>query len=86
MSKFERQAGYSEGRLRFWKKRLGEWSSAPVAEELRLVPVVTRVVSADSTSAIAKLYLPGGASLEFNAAQVSAAWVAEVAVEATRSR
>ena len=86
ISVYERRAGFSDGRLRWWRKRLGEWSKTTVGEELRLVPVITRIESARVVDAPAKLHLPGGASLEFNAAQVSAAWVAEVAVEATRSR
>ena len=88
ISVYERRTGFSDGRLRWWQKRLGEWSETktPVTEELRLVPVVTRFESASFVDATVKLYLPGGASLEFKATQVSAAWVAEVAVEATRSR
>jgi len=53
-----------------------------VTDELKLVPVVSRVESANVTNATANLHLPGGASVEFNAAQVSAAWVAEAAIEA----
>ena len=88
ISVYERRAGLSDGRLRWWQKRLEEWSETktPVTEELRLVPVVTRNESASVADSIATLHLPGGASLEFKAGQVSAAWVAEVAVEATRWR
>jgi hypothetical protein len=81
--------GGAEPAAAVWRERLGEWTGtgrpAEAASELRLVPVITGVEAAP-VRAPATLRLPGGVVLEFEPAQVSAAWVAEVVAAAARVR
>jgi transposase-like protein len=87
LNAFARRAGLSARRLSWWRKRLGEWAPASNgASELRLVPVVTSVPGVVSaTPALTTMRLPGGVVVEFDATQVSARWVAEVALEVARA-
>jgi hypothetical protein len=88
MSEFTRRAGMSAQRLAWWRKRLGAWAgSSDMANEVRLVPVVTSVPSevVGATAVVVKMRLPGGVVVEFDASQVSPRWVAEVSHEVARA-
>jgi hypothetical protein len=91
MKAYSRKTGISVRRLSWWKARLADWveGERPREEgELRLVPMTTpvEVLPPRRGAAMATLRLPGGAALEFDAAEVPAGWVAAVALEATRAR
>lgn len=88
MSDFARRAGMSAQRLSWWRKRLDAWAaSSEVANEVRLVPVVTSVASGmvGATPVVVTMRLPGGVVVEFDASQVSPRWVAEVSHEVARA-
>jgi hypothetical protein len=90
MNAYVRKTGISKRRLSWWKARLAQWleGDPPRQEgELRLVPITTpvEVMPRHRGAAMATLRLPGGAVLEFDAAEVPAGWVAAVAFEATRA-
>jgi hypothetical protein len=91
MNAYVRKTGISKRRLSWWKARLAQWveGERPREEgELRLVPMTmpVEVLPRHRGAAMATLRLPGGAALEFDAAEVPAGWVAAVALEATRAR
>lgn len=52
--------------------------------ELRLVPLVARETPRPTESATAKLQLPGGVVLEFDAARVDPRWVAALVLDVAR--
>lgn len=91
---FAEREGLTTQRLLWWERRLGEWERQEPSTKgsgLRLVPV-TVAVSIPKSEASARggstvtMQLPGGVVLEFDAAQVSAAWVSAVALEVARAR
>jgi len=95
-SAFAEKAGMTPQRLSWWQRRLGDWAAeAPASLEraLRLVPLITTeavtgevVVSPPPTASATTMRLPGGVALEFDVAQMPAAWVAAVALEVARAR
>ena len=80
---FAEQQGFTTERLRRWEKRLAE-SKAVDEVELRLVPLVARETSVPTEGSTAKLQLPGGVVLEFDAGRVDPRWVAALVLDVAR--
>jgi hypothetical protein len=81
---FAEQQGYTTERLRRWERRLAEGNGGDEGE-LRLVPLVARETSVPTGGSTAKLQLPGGVVLEFDAARVDPSWVAALILDVARS-
>jgi hypothetical protein len=78
LATFARQLGVSNTRLRWWRERLGEWTSPAALSDTRLVPVVVSG-SAAGGAATAVVHVGGGVSIEvFDAGAMPAQWLIEV--------
>jgi len=91
MKDYALKTGLNARRMSWWKVRMERWGEGERprnADELRLVPITTsvEVMPLHRGAARATLRLPGGAALEFDAAEVPAGWVAAVVIEATRAQ
>jgi hypothetical protein len=91
LEKFAQQRGLSAKRLRWWRRRLGEWSpEKPKHERSALVPVVVTAtvppaVAKQSHAAVVVVHVPGGAVVEVVEPQaVGAEWLAAVVGQLTR--
>jgi hypothetical protein len=92
LGRFARQRGQSAERLRWWKKRLGEWKGERAGAEKRaLVPVVVsaptpaEVVAATQTAAVVVVRVPGGAVVEVaEPGAVKPEWLAAVVSQLSR--
>jgi hypothetical protein len=80
---FTERHGLTMERLRRWERRLAEAEDAGEAE-LRLVPLVARQLVGVPERAAARLQLPGGVVLEFDATRVDPRWVAALVLEVAR--
>jgi hypothetical protein len=91
LGRFARQRGLSAERLRWWKKRLGEWKGERAGAEKRaLVPVVVsapmpaEAVAAPQTAAVV-VRVPGGAVVEVaEPGAVKPEWLAAVVSQLRR--
>lgn len=80
---FAEQQGFTPERLRRWEKRLAEGAGGDEVE-VRLVPLVARETSVPTEGSTAKLQLPGGVVLEFDATRVDPCWVAALVLDVAR--
>lgn len=89
LGRFARQRGLGAERLRWWKKRLGEWSEkAGGGEERALVPMVLSepvpAVTASKASVVVRV--PGGTVVEVaDPAAVSAEWLVMLVSQLSRA-
>ncbi|MBL8923449.1 MAG: hypothetical protein JNJ54_31640 [Myxococcaceae bacterium] len=81
---FAEQEGLSTERLRRWERRL-EQADGSDELKVKLVPLIAREVPATTTGASARLQLPGGVVLEFDAGRVDPSWVAALVLDVTRA-
>jgi hypothetical protein len=89
MKDYALSTGLNARRMSWWKVRMERWGEGErPGNALRLVPITTSVEVSPlhRGTAMAILRLPGGAALEFDAAEVPPGWVAAVAIEATRAQ
>lgn len=91
LGRFARQRGYSAERLRWWKKRLGEWKGESAgAEQSALVPVVVSapeltVAVASAQAAAVVVRVPGGPVVEVaEPGAVKPEWLAAVVSQLSR--
>jgi len=88
---YARQLGTTAQRLRWWRRRLGEWAgpAGEAAEALQLVPV-TAPAAASMTETVsvasAVVHLPGGVVVELDTRAVAPGWVAQLAWDVARGR
>lgn len=80
---FAEQHGFTTERLRRWERRLAE-GDVPDEVELRLVPLVARETVVPTEGSTARLQLPGGVVLEFDATRVDPRWVAALVLDLKR--
>jgi hypothetical protein len=90
LGRFARERGIGAERLRWWKKRLGDWSEkADGTKAAVLVPVVLSepepAVAAGKPPVVVRV--PGGMVVEVaEPAAVSAQWLAQVVSQLSRAR
>lgn len=92
LGRFARQRGQSAERLRWWKKRLGEWNGETAgAQKAALVPVVVSApapamaVAATKTAAAVVVRVPGGTVVEVAEPEaVKPEWLAAVVSQLSR--
>jgi len=88
LGRFARQRGLGAERLRWWKKRLGDWSEkAGGGEERALVPMVLSepVPAVVEGKASVVVRVPGGTVVEVaNPAAVSAEWLVKLVSQLSR--
>ena len=89
LGRFARERGLGVERLRWWKKRLGEWSEPrSVAQGPALVPMVLSepVPAVERGRNCVVVRLPGGLVVEVaEPAAVSAQWLAAVVSQLSRA-
>ena len=90
---FARRRRLNDTRLRWWRRRLGEWDGAetpPPTPTPAFIPAMVRGVAVESQvtgSAPVRLRLPGGLVVEVaDAAAVSPEWLAALVSELSRAR
>jgi hypothetical protein len=91
LGRFARQRGQSAERLRWWKKRLGEWKEESASAEKRaLVPVVVSAPAPAEAVAVAQraavvVRVPGGTVVEVaEPGAVRPEWLAAVVSQLSR--
>lgn len=82
---YARRSGVTTTRLRWWRKRLGDWAAAAASSEVQLVPVIPTPVAAPR-GAGATVLLPGRVVLELDVGCVPATWVAALVLELERAQ
>jgi hypothetical protein len=89
LGRFARQQGLGAERLRWWRKRLGDWSEKEEGERQALVPVVLSEpvpVVAEGRTPVVVVRMPGGMVVEVaEPSAVSAEWVAGVVSQLSRA-
>jgi transposase-like protein len=78
LATFARQLGVSNTRLRWWRERLGEWTSPSESTATKFVPAVVTSVSS-SAAPVAVVQVRGGSIEVFDAGATPAQWLIELA-------
>lgn len=88
LGRFARQRGLGAERLRWWKKRLGEWSEKAGGEERALVPMVLSepIPAVAARTAPVVVRVTGGTVVEVeDPAAVSAEWLGMLVSQVSRA-